>query len=113
MCIFGGFCGVAILVISESRDRPYNPNDKHGFNQVSIIIACIVPFLLSLGLLAQRYIRELNFYTAGAYIAGSSIPIYSIQMVRRELSFTHTGMNVIDYVIVAIIAGFGAMQLIF
>ena len=77
MCLFGGFAGVCLLVLSEARDRPPN-NDKHGFNPISILITCCVPFLVSIGFLAQRYIRELNFFTSGAWISIASIPIFSV-----------------------------------
>lgn len=112
MCLFGGYCGVCVLVLSEARDKPPG-QDKHGFNPIAIIITVVVPFLVSIGFLAQRYIRELNFFTSGAWIAGASIPIFSIQIARRDVGFVSEEMNVIDYFIVSAIAIFGAMQLIF
>ena len=108
MCLFGGFAGVCLLVLSEARDRPKG-QDKHGFNLIAIIITCVVPFLVSIGFLAQRYIRELNFYTSGAWIAFASIPIFSVQIARREVGFISDEMNVIDYFIVSGVAIFGAM----
>ena len=86
MCLFGGYCGVCVLVLSEARDRPPN-EDKHGFNLLALIVTIVVPFLVSIGFLAQRYIRELNFFTSGAWIAGASIPIFSVQIARREVGF--------------------------
>ena len=77
MCLFGGFAGVCVLVLSEARDRP-SGSDHHGLNLFALIITIIVPFAVSVGLLAQRYIRELNFFTSGAWIAGASIPIFSV-----------------------------------
>ena len=77
MCLFGGFAGVVVLMITGSHEKTLY-DDSHGYKLFALIVLICVPIGISFGFLCQRFMRELNFYTAGAYISLCCIPIYSI-----------------------------------
>lgn len=75
MCILIAFFGVYIIVIATSEGG--TSVDK----EISIwplILLILVPILLSVGNITQRYIRELHYLTSGAYVTLSGAVVFGL-----------------------------------